>query len=45
MTIEVLIVGLGKIGLEYDLNNHYNSTNFNLFYKKNSKSSMFAILI
>lgn len=37
MTIEVLIVGLAKIGLEYDLNNHYNSTNFNSFYKKKFK--------
>ena len=33
MTIDVLLVGLGKIGLEYDLNSHYNLTHFNSFYR------------
>jgi|688.fasta_scaffold305006_1 hypothetical protein len=33
MKIEVLLVGLGKIGLEYDLNSHYNLTHFNSFYR------------
>jgi|TARA_Y100000294_G_C8567465_1_gene341461 hypothetical protein len=33
MTIEVLLVGLGKIGLEYDLKNNYNLTHFNSFYR------------
>ena len=33
MTIEVLLIGLGKIGIEYDLNNHYNLTHFNSFYR------------
>ena len=33
MIIEVLLVGLGKIGLEYDLKNNYNLTHFNSFYR------------
>ena len=33
MTINVLLVGLGKVGLEYDLKNKYNLTHFNSFYR------------
>jgi predicted dehydrogenase len=33
MTIKVLLVGLGKVGLEYDLKNKYNLTHFNSFYR------------
>ena len=33
MKISVLVVGLGKIGMEYDLKNNYNLTHFNSFYK------------
>lgn len=33
MKIGVLLVGLGKIGLEYGLNGQYNLTHFNSFYR------------
>ena len=33
MKIKVLLVGLGKIGLEYDLKNKYNLTHFKSFFR------------
>ena len=42
MTIKVLLVGVGQIGLKYDFKSNYNLTHFNSFYK-NSKFKIIGV--
>ena len=42
MKIKVLLIGLGQIGYEYDLNKSYNLTHFSSFYN-NKKFSIIGV--